>query len=691
MDKYNLIRYQVQDIQCSAYYACRAAKIFTSNVQSFTATMSGVASFVSGWLYSSNTDIGIHVQCGPSSGACEGAGFYYLNQGQSTHSCDGVSVCRRSMIRAVSAVALVCKESRSCYKTSLILPSDEQLNQQSSLTVYSRYSPLPATMKVYSLYTFTNFISVNGTALDAIHFVYGMRFNQYCVVSDASCMNAVPSNIGSYDELTIIDTYQDGIPSQSLVYTGDVLIFASMQYRTFTPPSIPDTNTLSILCLFCERVTFQLSGVQNAVLSDGSANLMHSNVTGSTGYFELNIMHWSNHNKYLLQNTSTIVIHSFGDHTDLYLGNAVDVEIHCPLESSSLYWSCTSANIWSTLQRADLHLAKGTPGYWDLNTEYEFLIQFDFEEYACTYVHYVSNCSFMTFNPTGATMQPTKNPSRNPSQQTGHPSSVPTYNPSQPSSHPLHPPTKTTHAPSNQPSKPAYDINEGRVDEMTTNYPQLSELQDEKQPDTDGLNVFAQWVMIIGGVIGLCAIICVSVFIGKRFVKAKIKNAFSVGRVQGMFEQAAPNNVEEWHDDSNNSEGDGDIIRDVNTLGANMGMKEDMADVVTPGIDEFVVQGDDITEGCHGILETHYQKQIKQYSTCSQCGDRTQEKTARMNSILVCSTCRRLDREDVDKEVDQMFDSNKNTQNDTRTKGKTLQSVDCGEDELSDMAAMSYE
>eukprot|EP01083_Nonionella_stella_P303376 1050014_1 len=89
------------DIQCSAYYACRAAKIFTSNVQSFTATMSGVASFVSGWLYSSNTDIGIHVQCGPSSGACEGAGFYYLNQGQSTHSCDGVSVCRRSMIRAV--------------------------------------------------------------------------------------------------------------------------------------------------------------------------------------------------------------------------------------------------------------------------------------------------------------------------------------------------------------------------------------------------------------------------------------------------------------------------------------------------------------------------------------------------------------------------------------------------------------
>eukprot|EP01083_Nonionella_stella_P107861 312919_1 len=40
------------DIHCSAQDACRSAKIFTSNVQSFTATITGVNSFVYGSLYS---------------------------------------------------------------------------------------------------------------------------------------------------------------------------------------------------------------------------------------------------------------------------------------------------------------------------------------------------------------------------------------------------------------------------------------------------------------------------------------------------------------------------------------------------------------------------------------------------------------------------------------------------------------
>eukprot|EP01083_Nonionella_stella_P206802 751876_1 len=97
-------------------------------------------------------------------------------------------------------------------------------------------------MKVYSLYPFTNVISADGTALDAIHFVYGMRFNQYCIVSDTLCMNAVTNNTDTYDELTIIKTYPEGIPSQSLTYNGDVLIFATFESTTFTPPSIPDTN-----------------------------------------------------------------------------------------------------------------------------------------------------------------------------------------------------------------------------------------------------------------------------------------------------------------------------------------------------------------------------------------------------------------------------------------------------------------
>eukprot|EP01083_Nonionella_stella_P066744 175986_1 len=193
------------DIQCSAYYACRAAKIFTSNVQSFTATMSGSESFVFGILYTSSSDIDVHVQCANVTAtssqarlACETARFYYLNQGQSTHHCEGNTNCRKSLIHAISAVTLVCKGSQSCFRTSFVLPHDEQLNQQSSLTVFPGYTNAMHTIKVYSLYPFTNFISVNGAALDAIHFVYGMRFNQYCIVSDTLCINSVPTNIGSY-------------------------------------------------------------------------------------------------------------------------------------------------------------------------------------------------------------------------------------------------------------------------------------------------------------------------------------------------------------------------------------------------------------------------------------------------------------------------------------------------------------
>eukprot|EP01083_Nonionella_stella_P276560 939740_1 len=79
------------DIQCSATESCLDAKIFTSNVRSFTASMTGPTSFIFGKLYTSSTDIDIHVQCGPSSGKqeCFVASFYYLNQGQSTHICEG--------------------------------------------------------------------------------------------------------------------------------------------------------------------------------------------------------------------------------------------------------------------------------------------------------------------------------------------------------------------------------------------------------------------------------------------------------------------------------------------------------------------------------------------------------------------------------------------------------------------------
>eukprot|EP01083_Nonionella_stella_P061806 160932_1 len=165
----------------------------------------------------------------------------------------------------------------------------------------------------------------------------------------------------------------------------------------FTPPSIPDANTLSILCLHCVSVTFQLGAVQNAVLSDTSGRFWSSNITGSSDTFELNIMDWSKFNKYFLQNTGAITARSFGVDTEVYLGKSLDVHVSCPLQSDgSLYWACLNANIWSTLQRNEIHLGTST-GYWNLDTSYEFLIHFDFEQYPCTYLNYASNCSFMTF------------------------------------------------------------------------------------------------------------------------------------------------------------------------------------------------------------------------------------------------------------------------------------------------------
>eukprot|EP01083_Nonionella_stella_P061807 160934_1 len=147
----------------------------------------------------------------------------------------------------------------------------------------------------------------------------------------------------------------------------------------FTPPSIPGANTLSILCLYCVSVTFQLGAVQNAVLSDTSGRLRSSNITGPSDTFKLNIMYWSKFNKYFLQNTRTITAQSFGESTEVYLGKTLDVHVSCPLQSDgSLYWKCQNANIFSTLQRNEIHLGTSTAGHWDLNTSYEFMIHFDF-------------------------------------------------------------------------------------------------------------------------------------------------------------------------------------------------------------------------------------------------------------------------------------------------------------------------
>eukprot|EP01083_Nonionella_stella_P296376 1006839_1 len=65
------------DVQCSATDACKYTTIFTSNVESLTASMTGPTSFVASTLYTSGADIDIHVQCGPSTFAqeCFGSRF----------------------------------------------------------------------------------------------------------------------------------------------------------------------------------------------------------------------------------------------------------------------------------------------------------------------------------------------------------------------------------------------------------------------------------------------------------------------------------------------------------------------------------------------------------------------------------------------------------------------------------------
>eukprot|EP01083_Nonionella_stella_P169416 574450_1 len=137
------------DFHCSAREACALVSIFTSNVQSFTANMTGYYSFGTGRLYTSKTDTDVHVQCGPGHGSdlnlqtCSGAHFYYLNHGQSTHTCWGSLTCRMSMIHGISAVTLICKgpwAAKPCMRTSFVLSSDEQQNQQSSLVVYEGYA-----------------------------------------------------------------------------------------------------------------------------------------------------------------------------------------------------------------------------------------------------------------------------------------------------------------------------------------------------------------------------------------------------------------------------------------------------------------------------------------------------------------------------------------------------------------------
>eukprot|EP01083_Nonionella_stella_P079280 217392_1 len=432
-------------LECSK---CDYARIYTSNVKSFTLEAN---MFMGGFLFSSPTDTNISVVCAD----CENALFYYLNTGQSEHICTGSYGCRKTTIDAVSGVSLQCQGYYSCFFSVIILPPNPLLTDQSSITVSgsNQYATASRSLKVYSLYPFTNFISLDGTNFDAIHFVYGIRFDKYCVVSDTSCMDAISIDVTEYNDLSVVDTYVHGDPAST--YDGDLLIFASLSGETFTAPTIPDANTLSIVCLRCWVTIFQLGTVQNAVLSDGSCYMWYSTIYGPQNVFQVNTMSYTSTNEYQLIDTQTVIINSLGSNAKVYLGNASDVHINC---QKGLYYGCGNANsnIWSTLQQHEIQLAHARTGYWDIDTPSALLIHFDFELYACEFLNYVSNCSFLfypTAQPTEAPTEITDVPTSATSRPTMNPTISPTDVPTELTNDPtISPYTSPTHAPNNAPS-----------------------------------------------------------------------------------------------------------------------------------------------------------------------------------------------------------------------------------------------
>eukprot|EP01083_Nonionella_stella_P105537 303576_1 len=225
-------------------------------------------------FYVTNT-VPIWVNC-TATRSCEDSVFYYAGSADVHHICHGDGACYDVMIYALNPVHVHCKDHSdgghdSC-RTAKIIDFVPPLSGKVTLTIEGDDG---YDMTVFSLYHQGQIYNcINSCDLTNVIIYYGLKFNEYCDASDTSCITA-QSLISDtvYGPFTIMDTLS-GAYGTSYDYrdtqmgTNVIMALLNDNEDTFYPPVMTDNSTfLSVICYHCRFVTFDLSSVNNVILT----------------------------------------------------------------------------------------------------------------------------------------------------------------------------------------------------------------------------------------------------------------------------------------------------------------------------------------------------------------------------------------------------------------------------------------
>eukprot|EP01084_Bolivina_argentea_P228830 386383_1 len=488
------------DISCAA---CDEVTIISSNTSFINLDFTSVYSFQYGKYISDSLDQSINVTCGGTYSCAFATFIYGINQ-QALHICGSTYHCWGNIIYALGTVSINCEGTVAL--ASYICSSITVFSQTNNLEIailgptyanYYTWISIPIIIYITdSSYIPTWNCIGGGCNYQYITYVPGIAFDidSSCLASDTTCINIMTSTLDT--DNTLIISNPINLNFSDYIHDGinDIVIILSnpKSCSTFISPIISASYILSIFCIGCDHITFDLSLTRNVILTNPnsdhlSGSIANSIIYGPTNWFKFNgyiydALWGDDHDRYntfYLNNTKHIDILNIGTDTTIYLGDSTNVDIQCN------EGTCNYLNIYSSLDAS--YFTSGdytfrcqdcTPNcYYPVCTE--FYIDFTVVNQRCNYTKYrfsgSSKCnslvstSIPTLNilptcppyilpihpTTTITEYPSQPPSGNPSQPpSDNPSQPPSDNPSQPpSDNPSQPPSEyPTFAPTSIPT-----------------------------------------------------------------------------------------------------------------------------------------------------------------------------------------------------------------------------------------------
>ena len=217
--------------------------------------------------------------------ACWLAEFHYNVQQKVIHNCNGQNACRESFIQSSSEITLYCdrnidstKYERPCRGMVVFWPFNLTKINKSSLTIIggpqNAFLSIESCVHIFSLNAIPIIICNDKCSLNNIQIIYDEKFYKYCYANDTTLCTINNNNI--YNNIITIhpghsDIYDKKLNFNSYQFDRNIFIILSdydADEFEFIPPNITNNSMwLSILCIYCRAVIFNLESIPNAAIT----------------------------------------------------------------------------------------------------------------------------------------------------------------------------------------------------------------------------------------------------------------------------------------------------------------------------------------------------------------------------------------------------------------------------------------